>query len=489
MRQDETGRPGTGAADEIARVQAAYEEVAYPAMVCTAGHPDRLAVAARLHGLSPPPIETARVLEIGGGDGVNLMALACAYPHAQFLSVDLAPSAVARGRALVARTGLDNVRIEQGDIVRLADDMAGTFDYVIAHGVYAWVPDVVREAVMRLIGRVLAADGVAFVDYNAMPGGHLRQTLREMMLYRTRGIADPAERLRVAHEALVAFGAPREGERLFVEALREHARSTAKKTPAVLHHDELGAFFAPQMLSDVSAAAAANGLLFLNEADPLGQEDGFAPADEPDADSDAIVRIAQLRDFESMKFFRQSLFVRAAANPVRRPAVAAVAGLYAAAQCERVDAQVFTHDGGRISISDPVFAAALARLVAAWPARLPVAALALDEEQLTSLHELAGLRFVNLHSVPREGVAVAGERPVASPLARAQAEDGAEIVATLDHMMIAMNEAGPRRFLALLDGTRDHDEIAVAWATLGLPDGVKVEDALRKFALAALLVA
>ena len=326
---------------------------------------------------------------------------------------------------------------------------------MIAHGVYAWVPPPVRPALMALVGRVLSPQGVAFIDYNAMPGGHIRQTLREMMLYATAGIADQAERDRAAHALLVAFGQPREGERASVTALREQARLVSQKNPAVLHHDELGAWFDPQMLSDVAAEAEKAGLVFLNEADPLLWEDGFAPADAPEADTAAIVRIAQLRDYETMKFFRQSLFVRAEAAPARaKPAFAAIADLYVAAPCERRDAEVFAFDGGTIAISDTAFADALGRLVEAWPARLKVADLFPEAEWLETLYELAGLRFVSLHCGPREGVAVPGERPLASPLARAQAAAGDELITTLDLMMAPLRDDGPRLFLSLLDGTQ-----------------------------------
>ena len=68
----------------------AYDVMAYPSGVFATTHPDHLATIARLHGLNPPPPETARVLEIGGGDGMNLIAMAAAYPDARFRSFDLA---------------------------------------------------------------------------------------------------------------------------------------------------------------------------------------------------------------------------------------------------------------------------------------------------------------------------------------------------------------------------------------------------------------
>jgi len=42
-----------------------YAAVAYPTQSNARSHPDRLATLASLHGLSPPPLATSRVLEVG----------------------------------------------------------------------------------------------------------------------------------------------------------------------------------------------------------------------------------------------------------------------------------------------------------------------------------------------------------------------------------------------------------------------------------------
>ena len=67
-----------------------YDQVAYPSMIFRKTHPENMAVLARLHGLDPPPVETARVLQIGGGDGLDAIALAVAYPHGEFVNFDIA---------------------------------------------------------------------------------------------------------------------------------------------------------------------------------------------------------------------------------------------------------------------------------------------------------------------------------------------------------------------------------------------------------------
>jgi len=50
------------------------------------------------------------------------------------------------------------------------------------------------------IRRHLAPNGVAFVSYNALPGGRLRQIVREMLLFQVRGIEDATERFDAARE-------------------------------------------------------------------------------------------------------------------------------------------------------------------------------------------------------------------------------------------------------------------------------------------------
>jgi len=51
----------------------------------------------------------------------------------------------------------------------------------------------VRERLLALCSAVLAPGGVAYVSYNALPGGHPRRALREMLGYHVAKIADPNE--------------------------------------------------------------------------------------------------------------------------------------------------------------------------------------------------------------------------------------------------------------------------------------------------------
>lgn len=443
----------------------AYDTVAYPSSIFSQTHPDRLAAIARLHGLKPPEIATARVLEIGGGEGMNAIALAAAYPRLRVLSFDLSPQAVARGKLAVEKAGLANVQVEVGDILDAAQDLTQTFDYVICHGVYAWVPEVVRDAILRLTGRVLADNGVAYISYNALPGGYLRIALRDMLLRAVAGVEDPQARLAAAHAFLDAYIAQgTDDDRPPQKALIDEARTMRTKSASVLFHDELGECFFPQALSDVARSAEAHGLQFLGDAGegPLG--DGFLPDGADDVSTPAVVRAAQVQDDRNVRFFRQSLFVRAAQRPLRQVDPDLIRTLYVSSNASRSGENGYKNKSGIYEMSDPRMIAVMERLIGAFPDRVPMADLDADDEVTRALHGLFEAGLVQLHAGAPPFAVTQPARPEASSLARAQLEDGQVHICTLDHHILAIREPAPAAFIRMLDGTRTLDDLRAHWA-------------------------
>ena len=109
----------------------------YPGHPFAQTHPDRLATVATLFGLRPAAPDACRLLELGCGDGGNLVPMAYALPGSAFCGVDLSATAVGRARALSAALGLTNVDVQVADVTALPE--LGEFDYVVAHGVYSWI--------------------------------------------------------------------------------------------------------------------------------------------------------------------------------------------------------------------------------------------------------------------------------------------------------------------------------------------------------------
>ena len=86
--------------------------------------------------------------------------------------------------------GLTNVELKCLSILDVTPEF-GTFDYVVCHGVYSWVPAPVREKILDICRRNTTPQGVAYVSYNTYPGWHMRGMIRDMMLYHASHFAEP----------------------------------------------------------------------------------------------------------------------------------------------------------------------------------------------------------------------------------------------------------------------------------------------------------
>jgi cyclopropane fatty-acyl-phospholipid synthase-like methyltransferase len=102
-----------------------------------------------------------------------------------FCGVDLSRRAIDRAAALASALGLGNLELRHADVTAVPE--LGTFDYVVAHGVYSWVAPAERDALLAACRAHLAPHGVAYVSYDVLPGGHLREITRQMLRWHLRG--------------------------------------------------------------------------------------------------------------------------------------------------------------------------------------------------------------------------------------------------------------------------------------------------------------
>lgn len=438
----------------------AYDQVRYTNTPHAQTHPSRLFVLGRLAGLDPPPVENCRVLELGASEGVNLAGMAVVLRGANFTGIDLAGEPVARGERTISDLGLRNVRLLKMDVLEVGESF-GQFDYIIAHGLYAWAPSPVREKILAIARNNLSPRGLAFVSYNTQPGGRLRQILHEMMMYRVGPAEDPQERLEKAREFLRVIASGRPSPDPLDVAVGERAEELLGLPDTLLLHDDLAENYEPVYFHDFAARAARHGLQYLGEARPLDTAPGNL---RPEAiasvrEMAAGDRIAeeQYLDFLRMRRFRQSLLCHAEAKIHHAWDVERAEGLYAASSArDNGDGSFSSPAGTRLTTSHPGRIEYLRRLIAAWPGSERV-----SSRDATLAAELFGAGVADLHAFP--GVALrAGEKPCASPLARHQSASGEATVTTLWHRWINLEGEQSRRMLALLDGTRDRDSLAAA---------------------------
>jgi len=135
----------------------AYDEVLYPGLAHFETHPDRLATTAALFGMQTAPLEKCRVLELGCGDGTNLISMAYGLPESEFVGIDAA-RAIAAGNQMIEDLALKNVRLQQLDLMDFKTDTA-TFDFIIAHGVIELSVVVAAGASGLMMGWALVVPG------------------------------------------------------------------------------------------------------------------------------------------------------------------------------------------------------------------------------------------------------------------------------------------------------------------------------------------
>lgn len=468
-----------------ATVSTPYDKVLYPSYTRIQTHPDRLAVIGTLLGMEPAPVEKCRVLELGCGNGSNLTPIAYGLSGSEFIGVDLAPTPVAKAKQMASDLGLHNISFRNCSITEVGEDF-GQFDYILCHGVYSWVPEEVREGILRVCKQSLKPNGIAFVSYNAYPGNRLREMVREMMLYHIKGFEDPQEQIEQAR-ALAAFVAAAEsGGDAYQKFLKEEMERFLRQDGNYVFHDALAEYNTPFYFHQFMAAAHRHELQYLGEADFHDMLDKRFPvevAQKLNELSGNRVAREQYLDFLKGRSFRQTLlchpgvtldlnlrpelasrfFVRALAmsrSPVSHP------GAREMETFENVK-------GAAITTDCPVAKTAFAILAEYWPLPLPFKELF---ERVTTDLQGKGWSSDNLEREERElaktilktyaaGLAelhtyrptvsrAVGERPMASPLARWQVQN-CNFVTTFYHGTISVEDEIMRRLMVLLDGTRD----------------------------------
>lgn len=251
--------------------QTIYSELGYKSMPFPYTTPATLEAYAALVGISAPNPKTARVLELGATYGGNIISQALFNPDATFVGIELSQEQVEKGNEVIANAGLTNVSLIQSDIASIGSEI-GTFDYIIAHGVYSWVDDGVKEALLRLIDEHLAEDGIAYVSYNTYPGWHTMEEVRQLMMFSNRDKTQFNHKEKVLHgktigsivgSQILKYDNLKERNSKFLGALR----SVMQKDEYYVGHDHLEPNNDPVYFYQFNDHLTAHNLAYLCDAD------------------------------------------------------------------------------------------------------------------------------------------------------------------------------------------------------------------------------
>jgi len=467
-----------------------YDEVLYPAAVFPQTHPNRLATVAFLRGVQPAPINRCRVLELGCGVSSNVIGMAFQLPESEFIGLDLARRPIASGQAFVAELGLRNISLHSMDLCEANTEQFGRFDFIIAHGLYSWVPQYVRERILAICREMLNPQGVAYISYNAYPGNHLRDLVRGMMRFHTACYDDPAEKVGQARGLLKFLSESTPNPDNYVAAIRAQFERTLKYADEAFFHDDLSEVNHSFYIYEFIADAERHDLQFVGEASSNElHPEKFSPEVMRKMDelkgAKEVVR-EQYKDFIRGSGFRQTLLCHKEIALAPDLLVERVPQLYAS--CDAApqensgggdgEATLFRRLGGsELETTHPLICAALKSLWSHWPAAVSFQALLAtartaatskavafsesDEVEILAEALTRAYRagFLGMQVFPHQVTNTISDRPSTSSLARFQLERGDSATSQL-HVLMKFPDPLSRRLVQLLDGTRNQEMLA-----------------------------
>jgi SAM-dependent methyltransferase len=450
-----------------------YDSIPYTDHAYAEAHPDRLAVVAALAGWSAPGIRQARVLEVGCGRGGNLLPMASQLPGATLVGVDRSARQIDHAREVALAAGLRNVTFSSESLEDAAVE-EGSFDFVIAHGVWSWVPTTTRKALLSRIARWLAPGGVAYVSFNVLPGWYERAPARDWLRFAAARLGESPQGAQASLEWLRDRMSPELGA--YRRSVDDVARRLGETESAYVVHEHLAEEHHPETVRVFLGEAGGAGLAYLGDAIPqttaLELLDGEAAARAERLETNDA---QQLVDFVRFTAFRRTLLVREderARRGWKWPAqidVDALASMLVASRLKparvasegggaaRPDARVEVFEGAGLSVqvTDAETRRMLHELARAAPRALPVPAGVARE--LFDLWLATGA--LDLHTYEPALATSPDERPTACPVARWHAAHGGPLT-NLWHQEVVLVDEPVRGLLARLDGTHTRAELA-----------------------------
>ena len=369
----------------LAGLAESYDRQPYFSNVFPWSAPGYVRAAAHLYGIQTPPVANARILELGCAAGGNCIPIASLYPDAEVVGVDISTRQIAAGQRVIEQAGLTNIRLLNHCFSRLPKDL-GQFDYIIAHGVWSWVPEVVQQALLQVCQQHLQPQGAAYISFNTYPGWKLQEVFREAMLFHCQQYGAPTHVER-AREILPFFMHGLAAENPLQEALVAQAGKvpSGAENDYYIAHEYLELHNLPIYLQDFVQRLARHDLHHVGDVELRNEcaqryGDEFAQHFELFAQGHKGVVRQQYLDFAVGRQFRKSLVVHQAWAAHQKPEAdlnrlkdLQFAGWFEL-QCQNKDSQerpiisfYHTLQQETLRVDDPVHQTWLKYLHECWP--------------------------------------------------------------------------------------------------------------------------
>lgn len=455
-----------------------YEALPYENFAFPGSNPNRLAAILAHHGHTAPDVARARVLELGCAAGSNLLPMAEQFPFAQFVGVDLSASQIGAGQAMLDACALENVKLVEADLATL-DRSWGTFDFIVAHGLYSWVPREVQDMLMAICRDHLSPDGCAYISYNTLPGWGFKGALREMLIFHSAAHREPLEKVDASRK-LIDMLAKTVAPGFYADQLGDTAKRLAEMGDGYLFHEFLEPNNFPVLFHQFIANASRFDLEYVAEStlNPfnLARLGTNAQAEVARLANGDHLKAEQYLDFLVNRSFRASVLrkkdgkSRVPGQPIVIDDALWVSMVARHKESDQAGGLILVLDDGRrvtLNPSNRLLHAAISIILLNSPKGIQIAKLrhliadalgnvespelmrdidnALTEAMRHGVVEMTQLPWPCANSVPA--------RPALSPFARRQAASASDGLVSLNHKLIYPPQQ-VRDIARQLDGTR-----------------------------------
>ena len=467
-----------------------YDVMPYPSKFFLQTHPDRLATLATLFGMNPANVENCRVLELGCGNGSNLISHAFNLPNAKFVGVDLAENHITDAKKSAEELNLSNLEFHQMDVMEMSVADFGKFDYIIAHGLFSWVPEFVQKKTLALCREMLNENGVGYISYNAFPGAHHRQMVQKMLRFHAKNVDEPMEKVGKSISFLAFLSENSTEKEIFTPILQSELKRHFEHDAADIFHDDLSDLNTAFYFHEFAEMLRQNNLQYLAEAElhAMGTQSLSKEAREFIESFDDVIEREQYLDFLRGRIFRQTLFVREEIE-LNRNLESAVINKFSLSSSIRAvseNPELATQKiekfvglkGVGIEIDHPLTKAALVHLGKIWgraisfgelleKAKQTIAAQGFKTENWDEQFYISsailmqicrGTSLIELHLFQPDVLTEAGEKPQTNALAIWQLPQANNVTTRLN-LDVKIEDEISRHLLETCNGTRNRDEI------------------------------
>jgi SAM-dependent methyltransferase len=280
--------------------------------------PTRIRLALLSCGIEHSISENPSYLELGFGQGLSLNINA-ATSSGSYCGTDFNPGQVANARALADAMGKQITLLEHSFEQLAQDGDLPQFDIIALHGIWSWISDASRQAIVDIALRRLKPGGAFYVSYNVTPGWSPGIPLRILMAEHAKreGSGGLVERINGSLDfvdSVIAAGAAYFVQNPHLKAKLDAIRGQDRN---YLAHEYYNADWHPMPFSRVADHLAEAKLSFAASASILDNLPAISipVAAHPilQAIKDPVMR-ETTRDYFVNQQFRRDIFVKGPRN-------------------------------------------------------------------------------------------------------------------------------------------------------------------------------